>query len=399
MLNINNFYNTADIKRFYFPGKIFMGVDSRNILFQLLGSESKVILVCDIFFSNDPFTNEIIKKFPVDKLKFLIVGSEPDTRMVGEYISELKYFEYDVIIAIGGGSTIDTAKALLAYKIYNKYYKIGYGENRDLREISFGNKPVFAAMPTTAGTGSETSRYYLISDNETKEKTVSRSWSVVPEYVILDPYFLQNASKKLLALTAFDAFVHLWETFICKYERSEYGDMLSLTGMSKIIPGIHKIVNGLDIDLKLLMDLQFAACLGGIAIANVRTGLMHDAGEALSAQISLSHPETLVVFFREAFNLVKEAIEGTQNYLFEQATFVKYGIKSIDDLINFWTDVFDYLNITRDLKNKLKCNFVSNEKIVEKIYQDKVLIEKESPLKLSKEDLEYFVEKSIKYFI
>jgi hypothetical protein len=126
---------------------------------------------------------------------------------------------------------------------------------------------------------------------------------------------------------------------------------------------------------------------------------MHDAGEALSAQINLSHPETLIVFFKEAFNLLKGSIDDREKLLFKEPSFVENNIKSIDDLINYWTNIFRHLNITRDLKNKLKNVSLSDEKIVEKIYQDKVLIDKESPLKLSKEAIKIFVEKSTKNFI
>jgi len=333
-----------------------------------------------------------------DKLKILTIAAEPNTKVINDYIFRLKDNNYDCLIAIGGGSTIDTAKALLAQKIYNNYYKVGYGENRDLLEISFQNHPRFIVLPTTAGTGSETSRYYLITDNETKEKTVSRSWSIVPEYVILDPYFLKYASPQLLVLAAFDAFIHLWETYICKYERSMFGDMVSLKGMSKIIFVMNKFYKNSDIDAEQLLNLQFAACLGGIAIANTRTGLMHDAGEALSAQVSLSHPQTLIIFFEYAFNLIKDFIKDREILLTEDLEFSKAKIKSIENLIDFWINIFKKFNLISEIKNKMKNVSISNDKICNKIFQDKVLINKESPLKLSEEIIRDFVERSLNRF-
>lgn len=398
MFNINNFFNNDELKRFYFPTKLLMGEKSRNLIFEILPADLEIILVIDQYFNNNKYISEIANQFNIKKR--IIVGSEPDTDFIDGAIRKLPN-NINSIVGIGGGSTLDTLKAISAKQKYGEYHRIGYGVYRDLFPIKEKSDPIMIAIPTTAGTGSEVSRYYLISDSITKEKIVSRSWALTPDYALLDPYFLKSLPPKGLIMGAFDAFIHLWETFICRHERSQFTDMLALEGIPKIIGCMTKLKNQsllTDVDL---LDLQYSAMLGGIALSNVRTGLLHTSGEALSAQLPLSHPETLIVFFESAINLYISKIHDREELLISRlrSIFSELQIHSIIDVVNYWKSLFEQIGIYRDIKDVFNLKDIYTEKIIGTIMQDKVLVTKESPILLTLGIVRSFVDESANRFI
>jgi len=396
MFEFNNFFNTRSLKRFFSPTRIIMGQDSRNIIFDIISDKDRIAIIVDRFFDHREFIKRIYKQYPNSIIDKLVVKSEPDSFFINSNIKvSLKKIDY--IIAIGGGSTIDTAKAIIAQKIYGHHCNIGYGEYRFVKPKNKSERPYFIALPTTAGTGSEVSRYYLISDKKTKEKVVSRSWSVTPDFAILDPYFLDKSPQRILTLSAFDAFTHLWETFICKHERSIFNDMIALDGIPLILKFIDKIQNKSIISDEIILKMQYAATLGGIALSNVRTGIIHDAGEALSAQTSLSHSESLIIFFEQAIEQYLSVIGDREEMLINRLkiTTPELKIHSVKDIVNYWKAVFEKQGICKDIKDIISKKRLDLERIINKILHDQVLINKESPILLTPKMVEDFIIKSL----
>jgi alcohol dehydrogenase class IV len=392
---MNNYYNTAFIKRFHTPNYLLWGNDTKELLFEIVPNVGDIILVIDRVFLDDSYIKKIINDY---RVLIIICQSEPDTKFINKQILRMPK-KLSTCIAIGGGSTIDTAKALIAQNLYNEYRQIGYGKNRYIADRNKIAPPLFVALPTTAGTGSEVSRYWLIKDHETGEKLVSRSWQIVPTYSLLDPYFLRTASLELLCLCAFDAFIHLWETFICRYEGSYFTEIMALEGITRIMCGIEQLQYQNFFPENILMDFQVAAAFGGIALSNTRTGIIHDAGEALSAQIKLSHPETLYVFLEKSIEQYYYEILKKDKRLITRLKSVGMNYKSIIDIVAFWKSTFQRLGIEVNIKNKL-CNAMINiHEITQKIMQDTVLVTKESPLILTEKMVDKLVKGSLSHFM
>jgi len=394
MNNFNNFFNTKEIKRFYSPTKIFFGKDSRKLLFDLC-QDRKILLVVTKSFSKDPLIKNLRKANP--ELTLLEIHGEPNTNFIDEKLKKIPN-NIDCIVAIGGGSAIDSAKAIYAKKIFGIYKQLGYGKTKNVEPIVNRSKITFIALPTSAGSGSEVSRYYLIFDSKTKEKTVSRSWSICPEYAILDPYFLYNAPKKVLILGAFDAFVHLFETCICRYEQSILNDMLILEGIPKILKAMNKILKSHNLDENDLINLQLAATLGGISLSNVRTGLMHDMGEALSATTNLNHPETLFVFFESIMNYYNNSLFDKKKILLNKLKQENIKLVSLEKLGIFWKKILEKEHLISSIKEKLPIAKIDKKFILTKTLADKVLLSKESPVGLRKKDIINLINKSFKRF-
>lgn len=394
MFSFNNFFNNADIKRFYVPTKFFFGKNSREMVFEICSNAKNILLLVTKSFSKSPLVNKLKKTYP--SLTLLIVHGEPSMDTIDDLLKKTK--DIDCIIAIGGGSVIDSAKAIYSKKVYGIYKQLGYGEHRYIEPKSKTKKITFIALPTTAGSGSEASRYYLISDKKTKEKTVSRSWLVCPEYAILDPYFLEKTPKRILILSSFDAFIHLFETFICKYEQSMFNDILILDGIPKILRVMEKILKDADLNNDDLMNLQFSAALAGISIANVRTGLIHDVGEALSAKSSLSHPETLFIFLETIMNFYDKNKFTKRALLLKRLKQENFKHISLKQIGLFWRKVFEKENLIDDLEKKLFSIKIEKEFVLNKVMEDKVLVTKESPVVLNRKNVSDIIDSSLKLF-
>ena len=387
-MDVEKFFNTVEIKRFFSPTRIFLGEGARNIVFDLIDHRESGILVIDKFFIEDPYVVEFKKLFEFSIKNFIIVNTEPTSNFIELELSKIVE-SVSYVVAIGGGSTIDTAKAIIA--------KLGYGNWR-VKDIPYNSfAPKLYVLPTTAGSGSEVGRYYVIFNSLTGEKESNRSWALAPNYALADIYFLKKADIRLLILCAFDAFIQLWEPFICRYERSLFNDMLALEGISKILESMYIIQKSAEVTNSLLIDLQYCSLLSGISESNVRTGIIHDAGEAVSAYTKLSHPETLIIFFEEAINQYHNEVRDREEMLIARLKCCKTNLKiySIEDIVQFWKKLFEKNNIYENIRKEIVSRRIDLNRITERIMNDKVLTSKESPLILTEKLVREFVVNSL----
>jgi len=372
MFGISNFFNTTTLSRFRVPTTLLHGENARAHLEALLDRARPGAFVVDEAFLQDPFVSSLAA---AGSAPMFVVKSEPDTELVDRCLATLQQ-KPAWIVALGGGSTIDTGKALLAHALFGEYRRVGYGDLRTVGDATL-LPPRLIAVPTTAGTGSETSRYYLISDAKTREKLVARTWYACPEYAILDPWFLRGAPASVLVAGAFDTFVHHWETFVCRQERSPLTEMLALEGMSSVLLSLDAALD--EHDAVALSRLQQASALGGMAISNVRTGFLHTAGEALAATVKLSHPLTLMVFFPGVLLSYEDAVAPRLQRLFSR---LEGRISSVEEIIAFWIARFDAAGLLTQLRTVADPASASARLVIEKVSADRVLAEKEHPLPL-----------------
>jgi len=398
MFNINTFFNSAETSRFFCPTQIFMGENSAHMIFDIIKKNEQVLVVADDFFQD----NEFIKKIQQARNVFeILMISKPASKMPVDQIISTIPENLKWIIAIGGGSAIDTAKAIAASIIHGSYDNIGYGANRNIEYSLNKTKPLIISIPTTAGTGAETSRYYMLYDDITHEKIMGRSWSVVSNYTFLDPVFYKNASVKFMILYAFDAFIQLWESFICRYERSAFNEMLALDGIPRIINALDKIHKTQATSKENILQLQYAATMSGIAISNVRTGIIHEAAGALFEMFSLSHPETLSVFFENAIIQYSDAVLDKQNILIKAIKSFSHGIKinCFEELIILWKNLFDEYGISDNIHSVISSKETQagniKQKIVKRVMDDNVWVTKESPVPLTLSMVKKLVENSL----
>lgn len=204
------------------------------------------------------------------------VSSNPKVDEVEKGVEFAEKEKCDFIIGLGGGSAIDTAKAIAATLASGKPF-IKY--LRKEKEISDAYPIV--AIPTTHGTGSEVDKYAVITDTERKAKISIISRHIYPKVAILDPETTVTLPPQLTAATAFDALSHALEAYINRSTNS-FARMFAAEAIKNIAENIEYAVKyGINITIR--TKLLWASMLAGLAIDLARTALCHAMEHPLSA--------------------------------------------------------------------------------------------------------------------
>lgn len=393
-MSFNTLYNTPERQRFWAPTRLYSGPGSRELVRELLAPDRPTVLVVDAHFAEHPFVEALTERAGTWALRVVTRG-EPLTTAAEEAVQQLAGRAWNQLLALGGGSTLDLAKALLAHRTFGGFRQAGYGPMRDLPDLW----PVetgcpFVALPTTAGTGSETSRYYLLSDPSTGKKLVSRSWTLCPSAALLDPFFLEEMPESLLVQGAFDAFTHLWETHFCAQEGSAQVRALAQEGMAAILGSMLDLERTGTLDDSARSGLQLASAWGGMALSNVRTGFLHTTGEALAAQLDLPHPLTLWAFFRANMALFREVYQDRGKGLFHHLAPVLGGQpgEALASLQGVWERAFRRTGAEGRLREAFRQDPPRLAPILDIVGSDRVLLTKEAPRPLSDAEVRSAVE-------
>lgn len=389
-LDLETFYNTDAQKRFWFPGRLFWGRDVRLRCFELIPQQGRVELVVDARFATDAFVRELRTRLQ-DRLDVTIVEEPPRT----DAVDRLARRPAPALqIALGGGSSIDLAKSARCQRLYGTCDGVGIGERRGLAVLPHAVDAPLVALPTTAGTGAEASRYYVAFDRVTGGKVHGKSWRLVADWILLDPEFLRDAPPRLLVESAYDAFVHLFESAVCRYEASALGRNLSAHGIATLLPALEAVLSG-DRGDEPRLALLYAATLGGIAISNVRTGNVHEAAGALLERTDLTHPQTLRVFFRAAVTQYRHAVADRERELMAAIRARMPGLSSFDDVLALWDRAFAASGadeaIARELAALREPGEV-REHVFRRVAADRVWVSKESPVPLDEAAIAAFID-------
>jgi alcohol dehydrogenase len=200
-------------------------------------------------------------------------------KIAGIYRSE----QCDSIIAVGGGSAIDTAKAVNILVSEGGDDIAAYSGAGILKRAL---KPFFV-VPTTAGTGSEVTAVAVITDIEKHVKLPFTSSFLLPNAAVIDPRMTLTLPPHITAATAMDAMTHATEAFTCM-ARNPLSDAYATAAIRKISDNLLKVMdNPRDADARL--ELAQASTMAGIAFSNSMVGLVHSLGHATGALFHLPH--------------------------------------------------------------------------------------------------------------
>ncbi len=204
----------------------------------------------------------------------------------------MKKFEPDTIIAVGGGSVIDNAKA--AWILYER------PDITDLRTISpmtplmLRKKAILVAFPTTSGTGSECTGASVLSETETHRKVPISSAELLPDYAVLVPAFVMGMPPKLTAGTGMDALSHAMDNVLVP-TTSDFADAFALRAIELVFNYLPRAyANGSDHEARFKMHI--AATLAGIAFGNGGVMLTHSLGHAVGKMYNIHHGVAVGMF-------------------------------------------------------------------------------------------------------
>ena len=248
-------------------------------------NKKRIMLLSGKRVSKEEFYNDlyILLKEKFEVLTYNDIPSDPDILSIENAVASANEFSCDSVIALGGGSIIDAAKAIAA-RISNPKQSL-----RSMRGIlKIRKKPVLlVAIPTTCGTGSECTVASVISDLDRKEKYAISDPKLIPHYALLNPKCILTLPKNLLATTALDALTHAVEAYL--------GNSNTKQTKEKAINACINIFNNLEYaynnneDLESRRLLQIASYDAGIAFTKAYVGYVHAFSHAISAYYHLPH--------------------------------------------------------------------------------------------------------------
>ena len=221
---------------------------------------------------------------------FLDIPADSAVAVVNEAAARFRQLNCDSIIAVGGGSVLDTAKgvAMLASHGADDLMALMGCEAMDR-----GDPVPFVAIPTTAGTGSEATMVAVIKNPEKKLKMEFISHFLLPDVAVLDPRMTATLPPRTTASTGMDALCHAIEAYTC-LQRNPASDGYAVSAIELIREYLDKAVtNGKDLDARLAM--ANAAYLAGASFSNSMVGMVHAIGHALGGVCRVPHGDAMTI--------------------------------------------------------------------------------------------------------
>ena len=272
---------------FRLPQTIFYGRDS----FSKVGTESaargkKALIISDSIMEsigNVARCGDYLDGAGVAHVSYTKVNTEPTDKYVAEALQLLQSEGCDVIVAIGGGSCIDTAKAVAVTATNGGYVGDYMGGKTPIPNPAI---PLIA-IPTTAGTGSEVTDVTVIANTKDDVKMMIKHPAFMASVAIVDPVLTLSAPPKVTAATGVDALCHAIEAYISRLAHP-MTDTLALAAIEGIVQNLPKAyANGDDVDAREKMSL--AAMQAGAAFSNASVCLVHGMSRPIGAVFHVPH--------------------------------------------------------------------------------------------------------------
>lgn len=241
----------------------------------------------------DIVVNELKRRPNGDKIQYEIfsdIEPDPSTNTVTRGLNQIREFQPDTIIALGGGSPLDAAKAMWLFYEHPESSFFGAKQKfLDIRKRTYklecANKAKFVAIPTTSGTGSEVTPFAVITDSDTHVKYPLADYALTPDVAIVDSQFIQTVPKKTIAESGLDVLAHATESFVSALA-SDYTRPLSMQAAKLVFDNLEASYNG---DAHAREEMHNASTLAGMAFGNAFLGINHSVAHKLGGEFGLAH--------------------------------------------------------------------------------------------------------------
>ena len=289
---------------FYTNGHIVSEADSMH---QKLGDLAKqydatsAIIITDAGISELGYVDiaqESLEQAGINVVIFDRVVADPPIEVVEEAIELARANQCNLVIGLGGGSPIDTAKIVALYS--NDFQSVNELLEADIS--GFKKMPLFA-IPTTAGTGAEATFVSVITAKDGSKKAIYTP-KILPDVAILDATLTLKLPRHITAATALDAMVHCIEAYTSRTKKNPISDALAVKGLQMLWSNFYKVLDhGDDIDAR--AEMLLGSTLAGIAFVNASVAAVHGLSYPLSINFHIphGHANALVMCSVFTFNL------------------------------------------------------------------------------------------------
>lgn len=274
------------MSRFTLPRDIYFGEGALEELKNLEGCKRAIIVTGGSSMRRFGFlekTKDILEDTGMEVELFEGVEPDPSVETVFKGAEKMREFNPDVIVAIGGGSPIDAAKAMW---VFYEHPELSFDDIKDPFSIPrLRNKATFVAIPSTSGTAAEVTAFSVITDYSEKVKYPLADFEITPDIAILDTDIPQTMPQKLVAHTGMDALTHAIEAYVAT-NRSSISDSLAKEAILMIYDYLLPSYAG---DMEARGEMHIAQCLAGMSFSNALLGIAHSLAHKIGAQYDLSH--------------------------------------------------------------------------------------------------------------
>jgi len=268
--------------RFTIPRDIYYGKDSLEMLKTFKGKRAFVVTGYGSMKKSGFLDKTVgyLKEAGMDVALFENVEPDPSIETVRKGAEDMRQFQPDWIVAIGGGSAIDAAKIMWVFYEHPEtvfeqlFVPFSFPELR--------TKAKFAAIPSTSGTASEVTPCAVVTDYKTGVKHPLADYAITPDIAILEPAIAETMPPNLAAYTGMDALTHAFEAFVSTLN-GPFTDPLALKAISTVNDYMIDSYGG---DTNAREQMHYAQCLAGMAFSNALLGIAHSLAHNTGAAFS-----------------------------------------------------------------------------------------------------------------
>lgn len=282
---------------FKVPPKIYFKRGAVDLALREYQGKKRAFIITDRFLFDSGAINiitDILEQIGTEYEIFFDIKADPTMEMVNQALHMVNSYQPDLIVALGGGSPMDTAKAVwLSYEQPDTKFEDVAMRFMDIRKKinqlpALGKKAELVCIPTTSGTGAEVTPFAVITDEKTHIKYPLADYALTPSMAIVDANFADNMPKSLTAAGGMDALVHALEAYV-SVMATNYTNSLALEAIKQIFRYLPSAYQNGAADPKAREKMHNAATMAGMAFANAFLGVCHSMAHKLGAMYNIPH--------------------------------------------------------------------------------------------------------------